>query len=73
MMITAFDSESIMELNSKQAALILESSEDGEISVNVAAPEMDGLPAAICQAIARKLMSDEKFQTDLMEMLEEEE
>lgn len=62
-----------MELNSNQAALILESSEDGEISVNVAAPEMSGLPGAICQAIARKLMSDETFQADLMEMLDEEE
>lgn len=60
-----------MELNSNQAALILESSEDGEISVNVAAPEMGGLPGAICQAIATKLMSDEKFQAELMEMLDE--
>ncbi len=59
-----------MELNSNQAALILEASEDGEISVNVAAPEMDGLPGALCQAIAYKLMGDEQFQADLMEMLE---
>lgn len=60
-----------MELQNNQAALILETSEEGEVSVNVAAPEMDGLSSVICQAIAKKLMEDEKFQQEIMEMLEE--
>lgn len=61
-----------MELENNQAALILETSEDGEVTVNVAAPDIDGLSGTICQAIAKKLMLDEKFQEELMEMLEEE-
>ena len=62
-----------MELRNNQAALILEYSEDGEISVDVAAPDMNGLPGVICQAIATKLMNDEAFQAELMEMLDDEE
>lgn len=61
-----------MDLKENQAAIILEADENGEISVNVAAGDQDGLTAQICQAIATKLMSDEQFQTDLMDMLEDE-
>lgn len=61
-----------MELKENQAALILEASEDGEISVNVAAPEIEGLAGSICQALARKLMFDTEFQVEIMDMLEEE-
>jgi hypothetical protein len=61
-----------VDLKENQAALILEADEDGEISVNVAAGDQDGLTAQICQAIATKLMSDEQFQADLMDMLEDE-
>jgi len=48
-----------MELNMNQAALILEADDDGEIT------------GALCHAIAIKLMNDEQFQGELMEMLEE--
>lgn len=61
-----------MDLQNNQSALILESSDDGEITVNVASPDVNGLTGAICQAIATKLMGDEKFQAELMEMLEEQ-
>lgn len=59
-----------MDLAHNQSALILEADENGEISVNVASGDQDGLTAQICQAIAMKLMSDERFQTELMDMLE---
>jgi hypothetical protein len=61
-----------VDLKENQAALILEADENGEISVNVAAGDQDGLTAQICQAIATKLMSDEQFQTELMDMLDDD-
>lgn len=61
-----------MDLQYNQSALILEADENGEISVNVASGDQDGLTAQICKAIATRLMSDEKFQTEIMDMLEDE-
>jgi len=61
-----------MELKSNQAALVLEESEEGEISVSIASPDIDGIPSLMCQAIAKKLMQDEKFQDQLIRMLEED-
>ena len=58
-----------MELKDNQAALILETSDEGEISVEVAAADMDGLAGQLCQNIARKLIGDEAFQQELMEMI----
>lgn len=60
-----------MELSENQSALILESDENGEISVNVASADENSLTDAICQAIALKLTGDEQFQADLMEMIEQ--
>ncbi len=60
-----------MELNMNQAALILEADDDGEINVDVSSPDPNGLTGALCHAIAIKLMNDEQFQGELMEMLEE--
>ena len=62
-----------MELKSNQSALILTTEEDGEITVNVASSDIDGLTGLICQAIAQKLMKDGQFQEELMEMLEDKE
>lgn len=62
-----------MELQNNQSAIILEIDDNGEISVNVASGDQEGLTAQICQAIAMKLMSDESFQTEIMDMLEDEE
>ncbi len=45
---------------------------NGEISINVASGDIDGLTGALCQAIATKLMQDEEFQEELMDMLEVE-
>ena len=61
-------------LKPNQAALILESSEDGEINVAVAIPD-DGawdsvLAAALCKVIAQKLTSDEQFQSEIMAELD---
>ncbi len=61
-----------MELKQNQSALILEEDENGEISVNVATGDQNCLTAQICEAIALKLMSDEQFQTEVMDMLEDE-
>ncbi len=59
-----------MELSHNQSAIILEESEDGGITVNVASENMDGLTGALCQAIATKLMQDEGFQKELMGMVD---
>ena len=59
-----------MELSNNQSAIILEESDNGEISVNVASKNMDSLTGALCQAIAKKLMQDEDFQKELMEIIE---
>ncbi|WP_136807803.1 twitching motility protein [Desulfosediminicola flagellatus] len=61
-----------MELKSNQSALILEVDDADEISVNVASGDQDGITAQLCQAIAMKLMSDETFQAELMDMLDDE-
>ncbi|TKB06326.1 twitching motility protein [Desulforhopalus sp. IMCC35007] len=59
-----------MELTKNQAALILDASEDGEITVDIALSDEANLAGALCQAIATKLMNDENFQTELMQMVE---
>ena len=60
-----------MELSPNQSALILETSDDGEITVNVASGDIDGLTGLICQATATKLTKDGQFQEELMEMIAE--
>ena len=60
-----------MELKENQSALILEMSEDGEITVNVASMDYEGLTGKICQAIAMKLMQDTDFQNEIMESIDE--
>ncbi|MEW6587483.1 MAG: twitching motility protein [Nitrospirota bacterium] len=66
-----------MELNDNQAALILEVSDQGEISVEVAVNERENedrnIATAICQVIAMKLVNDEHFQSEIMAALEGEE
>jgi hypothetical protein len=62
-----------MELSDNQAALILGISEEGEISVDVAGADMEGLPGALCQAIAMKLMNDEVFQAELLGIVDNQE
>ena len=59
-----------MELSHNQAALILTTSKDGEISVDVAGADIDGLAGTLCQAIAVRLLQDENFQVELMEFVE---
>ncbi len=61
-----------MELKENQSALIIETSEDGQVTVDVASTKIEGLSSAICQAIAVKLMQDESFQEEIMEMIDEE-
>lgn len=48
-----------MELNNNQAALILSTSDDGEITMDVESPDMNGLASSLCHALAKKLMRDE--------------
>lgn len=62
-----------MELLNNQSALILEEDENGEISVNVATGDQNSMTAMICEAIAMKLMSDEDFQTQIMDMIDTDE
>lgn len=59
-----------MELTKNQSALILDASEDGEITVDIASSDHENLAGAICQAIATKLMNDENFQAEIMQMVE---
>jgi hypothetical protein len=59
-----------MELKENQSALILETDEQGEVTVNVASGDLDGLTAAICTVIAERLMGDEQFQEEIMGMIE---
>lgn len=58
-----------MELNETQSALILDLDEEGEISVEVASSDHEGITALLCQAIAEKLIGDEGFQEELMKMI----
>lgn len=62
-----------MELKKNQSALILEIDEYGEVMVNVASGDQEGLTAKICQALAEKLMGDEEFQEEITEMIETDE
>ncbi|SDO76160.1 twitching motility protein [Desulforhopalus singaporensis] len=62
-----------MELNDTQSALILEVTNEGEISVEIATKNFETLASALCQAIAAKLVNDEDFQNDLMEMIDMDE
>jgi len=62
-----------MELKENQAALILEVGEDGGVSVNVASGNKNGPASAICEAIAVKLMQDENFQAEIMNMIDVDE
>ena len=61
-------------LKPNQAALILESSNDGEINVDIAIPGADEnqsvIATVLCKAIAQKLVSDEQFQAEIMAELE---
>lgn len=59
-----------MQLNENQSALILGITEDGEVEVDVASGDQDGLTAGLCSALARRLMTDQDFQQELMDMLE---
>ena len=62
-----------MELKENQAALILQASAEGEITVDVQAQDLQGFASALCHALAVKLMNDEQLQGELMDMLEAEE
>ncbi len=59
-----------MELTKNQSALILDASEDDEITLDIASSDHANLAGAICQAIATKLMNDENFQAEIMQMVE---
>ena len=59
-----------MELKENQAALILEASAEGEITVDVHAPDLQGFASALCHALAVKLMNDEQLQGELMDIVE---
>ncbi len=65
-------SRSIKELKENQSPLILETDEDGEIIVNVASGDHEGLTVSICTVLAKKLMGDPEFQEEIMGMLEED-
>ena len=57
-----------MELKNNQSALIL-AIDDGEITVDVASADLNGVTGTLCKAIANKLMQDIDFQEELMEMV----
>ena len=59
-----------MDLKENQAALILEASSDGEVTVDVQAQNLQGFASALCHALAIKLVNDEQLQGELMDMVE---
>ena len=63
-----------IQLKQNQAALILETSEEGEITVNVASctedADANNFASSLCQVIAQKLISDEAFQAEILSELE---
>ena len=59
-----------MELKENQSALILEIDEQGEVSVDVVSGDHEGLIAAICPVIAEKLMGDDEFKEEIMDLIE---
>ena len=59
-----------MELKENQAALILQASAEGEITVDVQALNLQGFASALCHALAMKLMNDEQLQGELMDIVE---
>ena len=59
-----------MELKENQAALILEASAEGEITVDVQAQDLQGFASALCHALAMNLMNDEQLQGELMDIVE---
>lgn len=60
----------MLELKDTQSALILDATDDGEITVEIASKDIHSLSGALCQAIATKLMEDESFQSEVLEMIE---
>ena len=61
-----------MELKENQSALVLEVDDQGEVSVDIASSNHDGLTALLCQAIAEKLLGDPEFQEELMDMINDD-
>jgi len=59
-----------IELKNNQAALLLDIGADDSITINVNAENMDGLAARLCIAMAKKLLTDIDFQSELMGMVE---
>ena len=66
-----------LKLKANQAALILEASKEGEISVNVASPETESeasiFASDLCSVIAERLINDEEFQAEILSEFYEEE
>ncbi len=64
-------------LKSNQAALILEVSLEGEVTVEAAFPEeiddAGELAVSICTVIGQKLSEDEEFQGEVMDAIGEQE
>ena len=61
-----------MELEHNQSALILTETVDGDIKVDVASSDLGGFTWDICQAIAKKLMDDEQFLDNLLDIIDDD-
>ncbi|HIJ78564.1 MAG: twitching motility protein [Desulfobulbaceae bacterium] len=61
-------------LTDNQAALIIELTPAGEVEVDIAIPEVENtnkdFAAAVCLAIAKKLMNDGRFQQEILAAVE---
>jgi len=66
-----------IKIKSNQAALILDVSPEGEVSVEAAFPELTDeageLAVAICEVIGRKLTEDENFQAEILSEIDDSE
>lgn len=66
----------VIRLGENQAALVLEASDEGEITVQVASPDdqhdSDNFALYLCQVIAEKLTNDEGFRNEILSELDDE-
>ena len=67
---------STIKLSDNQAALIIELNDLGEVEVDIALSDSDNenkdFAAAMCLAIAKKLMNDSQFQQEILASIEKQ-
>ena len=68
----SFSQGGTMQLKNNQSALIIETSDDGEVTVDVTSPDIKSFGGRLCIAIGKRIMNDDSFQNELIDMMEKE-